>query len=53
MIGYLFSAPACAAVVTGRLLGKAADYYGRRPVLIVSLLGASVGSIMQVCATSF
>lgn len=43
VIGWLASSYALCAFLAGPLLGALSDRYGRRPILLISLLGSAVG----------
>jgi multidrug resistance protein len=52
MIGWLISAFAMAQLVSSPLWGRISDRYGRRPALIVGLVGAGVAYLVFGFATS-
>lgn len=51
-VGLLFTAFAVMQFLTTPILGGLSDRYGRRPILIVSLLGETVGYLLLGLATS-
>ncbi len=51
-IGFLFAAFSLAQLVAAPALGALSDRYGRRPILIVSLIGTVVSFAMLAVATS-
>src|SRR3954452_8007460 len=52
MIGMLFASFSVAQLVASPLLGHWSDVWGRRPVLILSLLGTVVSFVMLAVAHS-
>jgi MFS transporter, DHA1 family, tetracycline resistance protein len=52
MIGVLMSAYSAAQFLAAPVLGKLSDRYGRKPVLVVALLGTAVAATLTGFATS-
>uniref|UniRef100_A0A6S8E8T2 Major facilitator superfamily (MFS) profile domain-containing protein n=1 Tax=Aureoumbra lagunensis TaxID=44058 RepID=A0A6S8E8T2_9STRA len=52
-IGYLFGAWSLTSTIFAPGLGKAADRFGRRTVLLVSLLGAGTAALLQGFALNY
>lgn len=52
-IGYLFSVWGIMSAIFPPYLGKLADHWGRRPVLILCLFGAGLGSLGQAFPPNF
>jgi DHA1 family tetracycline resistance protein-like MFS transporter len=52
MIGLLFASFSASQLVAAPLLGEWSDRWGRRPVLILSLIGTTVSFVMLALATS-
>jgi DHA1 family tetracycline resistance protein-like MFS transporter len=52
VIGLLVASYAAAQLVGAPLLGRLSDKYGRRPVLLISILGTIAGFIMLIFANS-
>lgn len=52
VIGLLVASYAAAQLVGAPILGRLSDKYGRRPVLLVSILGTIAGFIMLIFANS-
>src|SRR5881394_1730359 len=51
-VGLLFASYSVMQLVFAPVLGRLSDKYGRRPVLLVSLLGTSLGFLILGCATT-
>ena len=52
MVGLLFASYSIMQLLFTPILGKLSDRYGRRPVLLISLLGTAAGFLMLGLATS-
>ncbi|MFY9346595.1 MAG: TCR/Tet family MFS transporter [Orrella sp.] len=52
LAGYLFLVYACVQLFSSPILGSLGDKYGRRPILLYSLLALSVAYLVPVFATS-
>lgn len=52
VIGLLIASYAAAQLVGAPILGRLSDKYGRRPVLLISILGTIAGFIMLIFANS-
>jgi len=52
VIGLLVASYAAAQLVGAPLLGRLSDKYGRRPVLLISILGTIAGFVMLIFANS-
>jgi DHA1 family tetracycline resistance protein-like MFS transporter len=52
LAGYLFLVYACVQLLSSPILGSLGDKYGRRPILLYSLLALSVAYLVPVFATS-
>ena len=52
VIGLLVASYAAAQLVGAPFLGRLSDRYGRRPVLLISILGTAVGFVMLAFANS-
>ena len=47
LIGLLIASYAAAQVVGAPILGRLSDKYGRRPILLISILGTSLGFLIM------
>ena len=52
LIGFLVASYAAAQLIGAPVLGRLSDRYGRRPVLLVSILGTAIGFIILGFANS-
>eukprot|EP00931_Biecheleriopsis_adriatica_P068155 TRINITY_DN42175_c0_g1_i1.p1 TRINITY_DN42175_c0_g1~~TRINITY_DN42175_c0_g1_i1.p1 ORF type:complete len:538 (+),score=52.39 TRINITY_DN42175_c0_g1_i1:69-1616(+) len=52
-LGYLFAAWSFTSTFCAPFLGRLSDRIGRRPVLVLSLLGAGLANVGQASATSY
>ena len=53
LVGVLTASYAAAAFIASPVLGTLSDRLGRKPILIVSLLGSAVGYLVFGCASAF
>src|ERR1041385_7799195 len=52
MVGFLFASYSIMQLVFSPILGRLSDKHGRRPVLLVSLLGTALGFLILGFATT-
>ncbi|MCC6435090.1 MAG: MFS transporter [Acidimicrobiales bacterium] len=52
VVGIVLAAYSAAQLVGAPVLGKLSDRYGRRPVLVISLIGSAVGHLLTGLASS-
>ena len=51
-VGLLFASFSLAQLVSAPLLGRLSDRIGRKPVIVISLIGTAVGSVLTGAATA-